>query len=134
MTSGFCDAASNLDDALNQLSITDGGGDDRHPERRVKAVSKATWCLEGLMVYERLLWACAFSTLIAHVSWAQQAFRAYEEQVMPKLKAENPTLKRSQLLELLTKQARFHASKCLPRFRGPAPLLSQELVACFCSA
>ncbi|KAL8275669.1 hypothetical protein Esti_000232 [Eimeria stiedai] len=32
------------------------------------------------------------------------AFREYEEQMMPRLKAENPTLKRSQLLELLHKQ------------------------------
>ncbi|CDI79179.1 Coiled-coil domain-containing protein 124, related [Eimeria acervulina] len=32
------------------------------------------------------------------------AYRAYEEQMMPRLKAENPTLKRSQLLELLSKQ------------------------------
>lgn len=64
-------SASSLDDALNQLSVTDGGGEDRHPERRMKA-----------------------------------AFRAYEEQMMPRLKAENPSLKRSQLLELLTKQWR----------------------------
>lgn len=63
--------ASNLDDALSQLNVTDGGVEDRHPERRMKA-----------------------------------AFRAYEEQMMPKLKAENPTLKRSQLLELLSKQWR----------------------------
>lgn len=62
-------SASNLDDALSQLSVADGSGEDRHPERRMKA-----------------------------------AFRAYEEQMMPSLKAENPTLKRSQLLELLTKQ------------------------------
>lgn len=64
-------SASNLDDALSQLTMTDGAGEDRHPERRMKA-----------------------------------AFRAYEEQMMPRLKAENPTLKRSQLLELLTKQWR----------------------------
>ena len=34
-----CGAASNLDDALSQLAVTDGGGEDRHPERRMKAVS-----------------------------------------------------------------------------------------------
>lgn len=64
-------SASNVDDALSQLTVTDGGAEDRHPERRMKA-----------------------------------AFRAYEEQMMPRLKAENPTLKRSQLLEILTKQWR----------------------------
>ncbi|CDJ52961.1 Expressed protein, related [Eimeria brunetti] len=64
-------SASNLDDALSQLVVTDGPGEDRHPERRMKA-----------------------------------AYRAYEEQMMPRLKAENPTLKRSQLLEILSKQWR----------------------------
>ncbi|CDJ58143.1 hypothetical protein, conserved [Eimeria maxima] len=63
-------SASTLDDALSQLVVSDGPGEDRHPERRLKA-----------------------------------AYRAYEEQMMPRLKAENPTLKRSQLLELLSKQA-----------------------------
>ncbi|CDJ26898.1 uncharacterized protein EMH_0076230 [Eimeria mitis] len=62
-------SASNLDEALNQLGIGDSPGEDRHPERRMRA-----------------------------------AYRAYEEQMMPRLKAENPTLKRSQLLELLSKQ------------------------------
>ncbi|CDI86095.1 hypothetical protein, conserved [Eimeria praecox] len=63
-------SASNLDDALSQLTLSDAPGEDRHPERRMKA-----------------------------------AYRAYEEQMMPRLKAENPTLKRSQLLEMLSKQA-----------------------------
>lgn len=62
-------SASNLDDALSQLTLPGSGVEDRHPERRMKA-----------------------------------AFRAYEEQMMPRLKAENPTLKRSQLLEILNKQ------------------------------
>ncbi|CDJ65832.1 hypothetical protein, conserved [Eimeria necatrix] len=62
-------SASNLDDALSQLAVSEAGGEDRHPERRMKA-----------------------------------AYRAYEEQMLPRLKAENPTLKRSQLLELLSKQ------------------------------
>ncbi|XP_026189994.1 coiled-coil domain-containing protein 124 [Cyclospora cayetanensis] len=62
-------SASSIDDALSQLMVSDAPGEDRHPERRMKA-----------------------------------AFRVYEEQMMPRLKVENPTLKRSQLMELLLKQ------------------------------
>ncbi|KAL8427823.1 hypothetical protein Efla_005431 [Eimeria flavescens] len=71
--------SSTLDEALSQLTVTDGG-----EERK---------------------------TLKA-------AFRAYEEQMLPRLKEENPTLKRSQLLELLYKQAGLQRSARLGYVQG----------------
>ena len=53
----------------------------------------------GGELYSHLNCLCCTSPLLL-----RQAYRAYEEQMMPRLKAENPTLKRSQLLELLSKQ------------------------------
>ncbi|KAL3803164.1 hypothetical protein HJC23_003439 [Cyclotella cryptica] len=54
--------ASGLDAAISALSV--GGGDDRHPEKRMKA-----------------------------------AYKAYEEKMMPEMKAQYPGLKRQQYLD-----------------------------------
>lgn len=57
--------ASGLDSAISALSVSGGGGgDDRHPEKRMKA-----------------------------------AYKAYEEKLMPELKAQYPGLKRQQYLD-----------------------------------
>ncbi|KAL7545544.1 hypothetical protein ACHAWF_008894 [Thalassiosira exigua] len=57
--------ASGLDSALSALSVGGGaGGDDRHPEKRMKA-----------------------------------AYKAYEEKMMPEVKAQYPGLKRQQYLD-----------------------------------
>ncbi|TPX49578.1 hypothetical protein SeMB42_g01350 [Synchytrium endobioticum] len=67
--------ASNIDDALDLLTITGSGGDvkssavERHPEKRMKA-----------------------------------AYAAFEERELPILKTENPGLRLSQLKELLAKR------------------------------
>lgn len=55
--------ASGVDSALSALSVS-GGGDDRHPEKRMKA-----------------------------------AYKAYEEKMMPEMKADYPGLKRQQYLD-----------------------------------
>jgi hypothetical protein len=59
--------ASNIDDAIAVLKVTDAE-EDRHPEKRMKA-----------------------------------AFKAYEDAQLPIVKAENPSLKLSQIKQMIFK-------------------------------
>lgn len=60
--------ASNVEDAIAVLKVSDAPEDDRHPEKRMKA-----------------------------------AFKAYEKSQLPIIKAENPSLKLSQLKQIIFK-------------------------------
>lgn len=118
--------ARNIDEAIGALSLSPAAAVDRHPGKHLALIAEYQYSIHWILTGHTQILYIDFWLVYILEKRMKAAFEDFESLRLPQLKLENPSMRLSQLKQLLRKEWQKHPDNPLNRAMAAAAAASRN--------